>query len=52
MELIVVYWPYRIKSQQILLKEREWEVWKPYGICRASLQCELSSQNPHDSLVS
>lgn len=33
-------------------KKHEWEVKKPYGICRASLQCELSSQNPHDSLMS
>lgn len=52
MELIVVYWPYRIKSQQILLEKREWEVKKPYGICRVSLQCELSSQSPHDRLMS
>lgn len=33
-------------------KKHEWEVKKPYGICRVSLQCELSSQNPHDSLMS
>lgn len=43
MELTVIYWPYKIKSQQILWKIHEWEVKKPYGIWPSAGQvCSVS----------